>query len=70
MTDDALKAIARKAMARKTGARGLRSIVEEVLLGAMFDVPARPEIGEVRVTAQTVEKGEAAQLITAPRTTR
>ncbi len=70
VTDDALKAIARKAMARKTGARGLRSIVEEVLLGAMFDVPARPEIGEVRVTAQTVEKGEAAQLVAAPRTTR
>lgn len=69
VTDDALKAIARKAMARKTGARGLRSIVEEVLLGAMFDVPARPEIGEVRVTAQTVEKGEAAELIAAPRTT-
>ncbi len=70
VTDDALKAIARKAMARKTGARGLRSIVEEVLLGAMFDVPARPEIGEVRVTAQTVEKGEAAELIAALRTTR
>lgn len=70
VTDDALKAIARKAMARKTGARGLRSIVEEVLLGAMFDVPARPEIGEVRVTVQTVEKGEAAQLVAAPRTTR
>ena len=70
VTDDALKAIARKAMARKTGARGLRSIVEEVLLGAMFDVPARPEIGEVRVTEQAVEKGEAAQLIAAPRTTR
>ena len=70
VTDDALKAIARKAMTRKTGARGLRSIVEEVLLGAMFDVPARPEIGEVRVTAQTVEKGEAAELIAAPRTMR
>lgn len=70
VTDDALKAIARKAMARKTGARGLRSIVEEVLLGAMFDVPARPEIGEVRVTAQVVEKGEAAELIAAPRTMR
>ena len=70
VTDDALKAIARKAMASKTGARGLRSIVEEVLLGAMFDVPARPEIGEVRVTAQTVEKGEAAELIAAPRTMR
>ena len=67
VTDDALKAIARKAMARKTGARGLRSIVEEVLLGAMFDVPARPEIGEVRVTAQAVEKGEAAELIAATR---
>ena len=70
VTDDALKAIARKAMASKTGARGLRSIVEEVLLGAMFDVPARPEIGEVRLTAQTVEKGEAAELIAAPRTMR
>ena len=62
VTDDALKAIARKAMARKTGARGLRSIVEEVLLGAMFDVPARPEIGAVRVTAQTVEKGKPPNL--------
>ena len=67
VTEEALKAIAHKAMARKTGARGLRSIVEDVLLNAMFDVPAHPEIGEVRVTAETVEKGQAAELIEAPR---
>ncbi len=67
VTEDALKAVAKKAMARKTGARGLRSIVEEVLLNAMFEVPARPEVGEVRVTADTVEKGEPAELVEGPR---
>ncbi len=67
VTEDALKAVAKKAMARKTGARGLRSIVEEVLLNAMFEVPARPEVGEVRVTADTVEKGEPAELVECPR---
>ena len=39
-TEGALRAIARKALARKTGARGLRSILEEVLLGVMFDLPS------------------------------
>jgi ATP-dependent Clp protease ATP-binding subunit ClpX len=39
-TDDALKAIASKAIARKTGARGLRSIMEGILLETMFDLPA------------------------------
>ena len=42
VTDEALRAIAKKAIARKTGARGLRSIVEAALLDAMFEVPARP----------------------------
>lgn len=51
-TDEALKAIAHKAMKRKTGARGLRSIVEAALLDAMFEVPARPEIGLVRLVAE------------------
>ncbi len=69
VTEDALKAVAKKAMARKTGARGLRSIVEEVLLNAMFEVPAKPEVGEVRVTADTVEKGTPAELVACPRAT-
>ena len=70
VTEDALKAVAKKAMDRKTGARGLRSIVEAVLLGAMFDVPTKPEVGEVRVTAETVEKGIEPELIECPRMTR
>jgi ATP-dependent Clp protease ATP-binding subunit ClpX len=45
--DDALKAIAKKAMARKTGARGLRSIMEAVLLETMYRIPS--ETGVVKV---------------------
>ena len=67
VTDEALRAIAKKATARKTGARGLRSIVEAALLDAMFEVPARPEIGKVKLTAETIEKGTAAELIACPR---
>ena len=67
VTDEALRAIAKKAIARKTGARGLRSIVEAALLDAMFEVPARPEIGKVKLTAETIEKGTAAELIACPR---
>ncbi len=67
VTPEALRAIARRAIARKTGARGLRSIVEEALLDPMFDVPARPEVGKVRLTAETIEKGTPAELIVCPR---
>ena len=48
---EALRAIAHKAMQRKTGARGLRSIVEAALLDAMFEVPAAADIGCVRLVA-------------------
>ena len=51
VTPEALSAIAHKAMQRKTGARGLRSIVEAALLDAMFEVPAKPEVGLVRLEA-------------------
>jgi len=54
-TDDALKAIAKKAIARKTGARGLRSIVEGILLDTMFDLPGMDGISEVVVDADVVE---------------
>ncbi|MBV9831934.1 MAG: ATP-dependent Clp protease ATP-binding subunit ClpX, partial [Marmoricola sp.] len=53
-TDDAVEAIADKAMERGTGARGLRAIVEEVLLNVMYDVPSREDIGKVVVTGEVV----------------
>ena len=67
VADDALRAIAKKAIARKTGARGLRSIVEDALLDAMFEVPARNDVGKVVVSANTIEKGEPAELVVCPR---
>jgi ATP-dependent Clp protease ATP-binding subunit ClpX len=54
-TDDALEAIAKKAIARKTGARGLRSIVEGLLLDTMFDIPTEEDIAEVVVDKDVVE---------------
>ncbi|HBH26430.1 MAG TPA: ATP-dependent Clp protease ATP-binding subunit ClpX [Rhodospirillaceae bacterium] len=52
---DALEAVAKKAVERKTGARGLRSIVEGMLLDTMYDLPDMADVEEVRVSAQTVE---------------
>ena len=54
-TDDALEAIAKKAIERKTGARGLRSIVESLLLDTMFDLPTEEGIAEVVVDKDVVE---------------
>ncbi|WP_111765330.1 ATP-dependent Clp protease ATP-binding subunit ClpX [Nakamurella deserti] len=53
-TPDALEAIADQAIHRGTGARGLRAIMEEVLLSAMYDVPGREDVERVVVTAETV----------------
>lgn len=58
-TPEALSAIAHKALSRKTGARGLRSIVEQVLLETMFELPSRPEVKRVRVTAAAINDGQA-----------
>jgi len=55
--EDALGAIARKAIARKTGARGLRSIMEAILLDTMYDLPSLEGVEEVVVNAETVEAG-------------
>ena len=55
--DDALRAIAKKAMERKTGARGLRSIIENVLLGTMFDLPSLDNVSKV-VVDENVVNGE------------
>ncbi|WP_429065690.1 ATP-dependent protease ATP-binding subunit ClpX [Aeromonas veronii] len=59
---DALNAIARKAMERKTGARGLRSIVEAVLLDTMYDLPSLEGVSKV-VIDETVIKGDSAPLM-------
>lgn len=52
--DDALKEISRKAIERKTGARGLRAIVEKILLDAMFEVPSLKNVKSARVTKEVV----------------
>ena len=62
-TDGALHAIARKAIERKTGARGLRSIMEELLTPLMFRVPTDYTIEKIIITEETVEKGEDPQFI-------
>jgi ATP-dependent Clp protease ATP-binding subunit ClpX len=53
-TDDALKAIAKRAIERKTGARGLRSIMEDILLDTMFDLPGMDGVDEVVVNEEAV----------------
>ncbi|MBC7133284.1 MAG: ATP-dependent Clp protease ATP-binding subunit ClpX [Roseovarius sp.] len=61
-TEDALKAIARRAIARKTGARGLRSILEDILLDTMFDLPSLENVEEVVVNEEAVTS-DAAPLV-------
>jgi len=53
-TDDAIASVADQALLRGTGARGLRAIMEEVLLPVMFDVPSDDEIAKVVVTREVV----------------
>jgi ATP-dependent Clp protease ATP-binding subunit ClpX len=57
--EDALVAIAKKAIERKTGARGLRSIVENMLLDTMYELPDAENVEEVVVSAETVNDGKA-----------
>ncbi|WP_208349322.1 ATP-dependent Clp protease ATP-binding subunit ClpX [Pseudaestuariivita rosea] len=61
-TEDALSAIAKRAIERKTGARGLRSIMEDILLDTMFDLPGLESVSEVVVNDEAV-KTEAAPLM-------
>ena len=53
-TDDALTAIAQKAIARKTGARGLRAIMEEALMDLMYDVPGMDDVSEISITGDVI----------------
>ena len=66
--EDALSAIARKAIARKTGARGLRSILEAILLDSMFNLPNYDTVEEVVINREVVEGGATPLLIYADRT--
>ena len=56
--EDALRAIAHQAMERKSGARGLRAIIEKALLDTMFDLPGRKDVARCVITADVIEKGE------------
>lgn len=61
--DEALTEIAKKAIERKTGARGLRSIIEGIMLDVMFDLPSREDIEKCVITGKTVTDGEPPRLI-------
>ena len=62
-TEEALKAIADEAIARKTGARGLRAIVEDVMIDVMFDVPSDENIGKVIITEETIKTKQLPELV-------
>ena len=64
-SDEALNAIADKALERETGARGLRSIIEEILLEVQFELPSRRDVKKCVVTKETVDKGHPPTLVTA-----
>ncbi|CAO5677129.1 MAG: ATP-dependent Clp protease ATP-binding subunit ClpX [Holosporales bacterium] len=68
-SEDALKAIAEKALARKTGARGLRAIMESILLDTMFDLPSYEDVEEVLINKEVVtQKSEPLKIHGAKKT--
>ena len=63
ITDDAVKEVARKAIERKTGARGLRSILESVMTDIMYDIPSRTDVKKCIVTKDTIDGKEKPTLV-------
>ena len=61
--EDAINAVVDKAIERKTGARGLRAILEDVMRDIMFEIPSNPKIEKCIITRATIENGEAPKLI-------
>ncbi|MHB1956094.1 MAG: ATP-dependent Clp protease ATP-binding subunit ClpX, partial [Sulfobacillus sp.] len=62
--EDAIRAVAREAMRRNTGARALRAIIEDIMLDVMYDMPSRNDIAKCVVTREVVENREAPLLVT------
>src|SRR5437870_1320950 len=62
--EDSLTSVAEKALERETGARGLRSIIEEVLLEVQFELPSRRDVKKCVVTKETIERGLKPTLVT------
>ena len=62
-TTDALTAIAKRAIKRKTGARGLRSIMEDILLDSMFELPGMDDVAEIVVNEEAVNNADVQPLI-------
>ena len=65
-TEGAIRALAKEAYRRKTGARALRGIVEELMLEVMYEIPSRKDIGKCTITEEMVEKRSTAELIIHP----
>jgi ATP-dependent Clp protease ATP-binding subunit ClpX len=65
ITSEALRATAREAMKLKTGARGLRTIIERVLLDVMYEIPSHPEVVKCVVNAECITQRTPPLLITA-----
>ena len=63
VTEDAIGAIADKALERKTGARGLRGIMEKLMTNVMYELPSRKDVKKCIITKETVEKGSDPELI-------
>ena len=63
-TDEALRAIAREAMGRHTGARGLRTIIEDIMLNIMYEIPSRPDVKRCVVTDEAVQRKRDPLLLT------
>src|SRR5581483_2112963 len=63
-TDDALQAAAQEALRFKTGARGLRTIIEEVLLDVMYEIPSRQDIRKCIINADTIRTKSRPLLLT------
>jgi len=61
--EDALVAIAKEAIERKTGARGLRSIIESTMLDVMYELPSREDVKKCIITAKTITDKEKPKLL-------
>jgi ATP-dependent Clp protease ATP-binding subunit ClpX len=62
--EDSLEAIADRALERNTGARGLRSIIEDTLQDVQFELPSREDVSKCVVTRESIEKGQQPILVT------